>query len=666
MPFTKQNQREGTALKQYEKLQKNNKIISFLYDLLSSNKSQLWLLIVVAGLLNITSVAAFTTDNKAADELLYQFKSEQFTNPLIAQEKLLELETIIKDNDSERQSVLKTYQCRAIRSFETEKLQAFIDSTSDINQQQFYSLNIPVLLNLCRSKAFRYLGQQSQAIEINQAALDQAIIIDDKDLLASVYNNIGQQALYQGLFLQAVDSISQSFELHQELDLRYSASLNLLDLASAYRRLGDNDKAMYYFNIIEKYFSETNNLTLLANVEHSLAYIKLDSGEYLQSIEYFKKVYELTANLENPLFTAKIAVDISAPLIKLGQLEEAEQWLIQAKPQITPEVYSHYAYMQAYLLELTLIQGKYEEALIHFQEAKNNFTKNNNKKGLAITYQLASQLFAAQKDYQAANSWHHQFLTIHEELDQARLATYNSEMRLRFDSKTLEDKQTKLIEFKALKDSQLAALNTKQYLQYIALSMTFTFAIILLLSMVKLMKKSQQYRQMALTDPLTQIPNRLYAYNVMHKLLKQKNHFSVLLFDVDHFKNVNDTYGHDVGDQILQLIAVTGQQLCRQQDTIARIGGEEFLIILPNSNAEQAMTLAKSINVSINLIDCPQVSEDLTFSASIGIATVSEETIISAILKKADIALYSAKNSGRNCFKHYRDVVSSSNGEHVS
>ena len=601
--------------------------------------------------------SAQTIENDAADELISQFESDQLTGSLYFDEKLLELKALISFDDEARLQKYSTLSCFRISSNDRDKLRIFVENHSNLAHQTFVEPSTPLLLNLCRARALMYLGELRQAEQINQQTLIQAQRLNDKRLLANAYFSTGQLSLFENQFLSAIDTMSISFELYQQLGYWNTANINIISLASAYRRLGDNKKALYYYNIVEKYFTDSNQPNLLAIVQQSLAYIKLDNGDYQESLDYFEKIYAIAVNAGNELYAAEMAVDISAPLIKLNRLDEAETWLAQAQPLIDSTNYSHFGYMHSYFLELRLRQGRFDDAIIHFNEAKKSFDKYNNKKGLTIIYPVIAELFAQKGDYKSANHWHHEFLTIHNKMDESALATFNSEMRIRFDSKQLEEQQRQLIEYQALKVSQLNALSTKQQLQYVAIVLTFILIVILAVFFVKIIKKSIQYKQLALTDPLTGIPNRLFAYKVAKRLFNKQQPFSILLIDVDHFKSVNDNFGHDVGDIALQLIAQTLNDICRKEDTLARVGGEEFLIIMPNATAIDAISLANRINQQVKLIDTEALSMTALFTVSIGIATVSDEQTISPLLKKADIALYLAKDAGRDGYIDYQSTI---------
>jgi len=164
---------------------------------------------------------------------------------------------------------------------------------------------------------------------------------------------------------------------------------------------------------------------------------------------------------------------------------------------------------------------------------------------------------------------------------------------------------------------------------------------------------------MALTDPLTGLYNRRY-FEVHFQKLLQKNltsrkPMSVLMMDIDHFKSVNDTHGHGVGDEILKEFADRVQDKLRSFDLVARMGGEEFSVILPDVSRETAYIVAERLRRSISHhpFKCAVPEGQLDIAVSIG-GTIIEPGVseeMDDILKRADDALYEAKNNGRDqCF----------------
>ena len=161
---------------------------------------------------------------------------------------------------------------------------------------------------------------------------------------------------------------------------------------------------------------------------------------------------------------------------------------------------------------------------------------------------------------------------------------------------------------------------------------------------------------MALTDSLTGLYNRRYLEVHMNKLLEKnresRKSMAVLLVDIDHFKHVNDTYGHDVGDQILKVFAERLKYNLRPTDLVARLGGEEFTVILPDVRPERAYMVAERLRRSIanEPVKCKVAEGALEITTSIGGAIIDHENhTVEEALKRADKMLYEAKESGRDC-----------------
>lgn len=160
------------------------------------------------------------------------------------------------------------------------------------------------------------------------------------------------------------------------------------------------------------------------------------------------------------------------------------------------------------------------------------------------------------------------------------------------------------------------------------------------------------------TDKLTAIPNRRFFQEELERHIERHSRkgtvFSLLMVDIDHFKMVNDTHGHLVGDNVLIQLAELLTQEVRPVDRVARLGGEEFVIILPGMDAEEALELAVKLNRAVEFADWERVDR---LTVSIGASTFSEGDTEVTILHDADQALYQAKARGRNCSKHVQEVL---------
>lgn len=155
-----------------------------------------------------------------------------------------------------------------------------------------------------------------------------------------------------------------------------------------------------------------------------------------------------------------------------------------------------------------------------------------------------------------------------------------------------------------------------------------------------------QLRHDAQTDPLTGAHNRRSLDNIVTRLILEQTPFAILEIDIDFFKRVNDTFGHDVGDEVLKSLTMIIKSLCRKNDIVARTGGEEFILILPGENEQSAFDIAQRLRATVA---DTKIHTAGYITVSIGIATwpnYSED--IEQAYKGADKALYHAKETGRN------------------
>ncbi|MDX1456935.1 MAG: GGDEF domain-containing protein [Marinobacter sp.] len=171
-------------------------------------------------------------------------------------------------------------------------------------------------------------------------------------------------------------------------------------------------------------------------------------------------------------------------------------------------------------------------------------------------------------------------------------------------------------------------------------------------SKLGLIKLANQFEYAAKHDALTGLANRREGHARLdaeyERYLRNRRGFSTLLLDIDLFKSVNDNYGHQAGDRMILLVANSLKAECRRVDTLARWGGEEFLVLLPETSNDVAIQIANRIRQSIASQSIEYEGQNIAATVSVGVATIQGSESIDRMLQRADEALYEAKTQGRN------------------
>ena len=169
----------------------------------------------------------------------------------------------------------------------------------------------------------------------------------------------------------------------------------------------------------------------------------------------------------------------------------------------------------------------------------------------------------------------------------------------------------------------------------------------------ELEEKNKELQELAYYDPLTGLSNRRFFFEhaslIFEEVKRYEKPLSLLAMDIDHFKKINDTYGHDVGDIVLKTFAGLLRGIVRKSDICARFGGEEFMILLPNTDLDGAKVLAERIRTTVAKNPVEHGSIVIVFTVSIGVSQYRKGMQnIDELIKEADIAIYRAKEGGRN------------------
>lgn len=172
-------------------------------------------------------------------------------------------------------------------------------------------------------------------------------------------------------------------------------------------------------------------------------------------------------------------------------------------------------------------------------------------------------------------------------------------------------------------------------------------------SPMSLLEELEKFRKEALRDPLTGVGNRRYAESTLQRLhnmfVKDGLPYGVIFVDIDHFKNVNDTWGHGVGDMVLTMVANTIAAGLRALDVVCRWGGEEFLIMLPSVDCDDLQRISERIRILIKNSWITHRGDFIRVNASFGGTVVRKGELPESVVARSDSELYYCKESGRDC-----------------
>ncbi|WP_448569325.1 GGDEF domain-containing protein [Thalassotalea ganghwensis] len=227
---------------------------------------------------------------------------------------------------------------------------------------------------------------------------------------------------------------------------------------------------------------------------------------------------------------------------------------------------------------------------------------------------------------------------------------------------SIKQKENQLLEsqneLKQLKIKEAENKKTAEIRNIILLVCLFLIFVVLVMRQIKVRRK---LHNLAKTDALTGLYNRRSLFEqgnyLVEYALKNKTSLSAILLDIDMFKSINDTFGHDAGDKVIKLIAQIGQETIRSRDYFARIGGEEYAAILPGTTLEEAKAFAERFREKVEQYDLSALDIARQVTVSIGVANLSQvDKHFDALLNAADEAMYHAKEQGRNRVCCYHEV----------
>jgi diguanylate cyclase (GGDEF)-like protein len=511
-------------------------------------------------------------------------------------------------------------------------------------------------LRVCRGYGRDQAGRPAEAMEDFDFGVAEGERLGARDLRAEALVLRGELRYYRGEYTAAVADLSTAYRLFTALDDRRQQRYALNAIANLYAddRVGQYGRALEYYRQVLASHQAAGSARGVATAHFNLGGTLERMGRLDEALAQYRR--GLALDLERG-DADEAAVDrraIGALLTRMGRPAEALAELDGALARFRrfgdPERIAQARLSRGVALRML---GRTGEALAELEAARARFATTGNRRFLEKVQEERAAAFAA------AGRWREAYHAAAEQValqralgDQAR-DEHTSRLRVQFDAEKKEAENRALLRENALRGQALAAGVRIRRLQLAVLGLSAVVIAALVLLAVRQLRSARRLRVVALTDELTRLPNRrhllLLADEQVRAARGDGGGFAVLALDVDHFKQVNDRFGHDVGDAVLWRVATALRSALREGDHLGRTGGEEFVAVLPGASGPAAAEVAERVRAAVERTDFRDLHPELRVTVSVG-AAVREpgDAGFADTLRRADDRLYRAKEAGRN------------------
>ena len=517
-------------------------------------------------------------------------------------------------------------------------------------------------LSLCRGYFREMFGDNAKAMAYYNAAVDHARHAASAKLTADSLSFRGDLRANLGDVASAMPVLFEAQRLYTTLGLDFLVNQNLGNIANAYSLVGDLPMALKYLDAQLKAYRRAKYAygVLTAKSQIGAAYAQM--GRHEESLATFREALALRDQMSEGGTAAPYWLGIARALASLGRYGESLEALAQARKQLLPDNSADFVELNLVEAEVLSKLGRHAEALERFAVAERALAASRNLRNEVRLHEERSRTLAAMGRHAEAYLELRKFIDGHRELDALGQKQALTRMRVAFDQERTESSNAQLSSLAGARAAEVAALKSSQRWQWLSLALAVVVAGALLTFSIREWRRSRRLRVLAMTDELTRLANRrrimMGAAEALAQARLQGQPLAILIFDIDHFKQVNDTYGHDRGDLVLKRVADASKRSLRKADRIGRIGGEEFMVVLSQTERRQAELVGTRIQAELAGESWNDVDAALSVTVSIGIALAGPaDTDVADVIRKADLALYQAKNNGRNRIEFHEDAA---------
>ncbi|MCC2617276.1 diguanylate cyclase [Aestuariibacter halophilus] len=507
---------------------------------------------------------------------------------------------------------------------------------------------------LAESLALDLLARSDEGLVGANAALVWAQLADNTELMVHALYVRGQLRIslvdYQG----ALQDLQNAYEQASDDGLVSRAHIaSVLALVYEYRR--EDGLAVPFFEEAASYHREQGNTLELSVALYGLGRANSNLGEHELGRQQLEESAELARSIRDLQGVAYALKELAGLAFRSNELDRAKRLYTEA--QSTFDLAQN-RYMQLdtslSLARIALAEGVPDIAYQHIERAYGFLDPATMPLQQLAIDEIKAQWLAKTGQYQAAYEQLQATVPRKQKLMSERSTEQLHSLRAQYEINAKERENRLLEQRNHLTQSDLQ--NSR--LRFVQLTLLFVASLIICVLLIVLVYRTRKARaqleRLANYDSLTGVANRRFALERLQLQLELANRHGfdlvVVIVDLDHFKRINDTHGHGVGDQVLSELGQLCLRTFRATDVVGRIGGEEFLIGLVHTGLEDAKKIIKSFSLKVNELSDRIGIEGLRLSISCGLVLNRTDTSLTQLMAEADQALYDAKANGRDQF----------------
>lgn len=592
---------------------------------------------------------------------LMSMREQTMISPLQLQPRLLQIPQDILETDIELKAfwllrLAETYNY----TYQFQEFNQHIEAASNLIEH-ISNPRVIAMIKLYQGIRIQRDGDYLSARVSFREAIDYAQREDDNFVLVVAMAELAYTQSLEEEYEISLNQLQQAFIIASQYEQASKFLVAQVEhiYGALYAYMNKHEDSVKHYLKAQSLYEKMGSIYHQGEVAYGLASNYRRAKMWQKAIEWYQNYHRTVEAINSGYSLFFFQYGVGMTYAEMGDCESAVPVIDQALS--TNEFKDYRAELYKKLAICQGIKGLFKEASLSLELARQIYQEIPELSGTSWEIEcdkISAQLQAMQGNYESAYNKLEKYYQQLTEID-----SRNNSKHLQNLKRDLQVEREKLNITKLENRTQLQQLKLTEQMQEIQTQRLWLVGSIIAIAAILVilwfqLRMSRQLKSLAITDELTGLFNRRFIFSTIEKMLSatssKKVHHTLMLIDVDDLKPINDVHGHREGDKVLQLIADIGRKILRDGDVFARIGGDEFMLLMTRTDKELEVAIAKRILQSLSEASfCLDSGERLNVSVSIGICTIDNLSLPpESVYSQVDEALYRAKSGGRNRFSH--------------